>query len=407
MRRQKCKQRVVFDSPLQFETPSFLNFLIRRLVRPSFGLLALIGVMALATYLTTSTIERFNVTEPLLEYETFDADLADWKINEASFGGVIVTEGVVAVEQYSATGHVGLSREIKLAPGDKYLRLTGTVSGEDIIPGEKNWEAARIIYLELDESGNHNRRKRHELVSLDGTESEQNYSVDFALSATTKALRISIQLHKTVGRMEVSRLALHRLELSEAYKVSRFWLFSGWSVLLLLGVFLLFRSASTVASGVFMLVASAVFVLGILSPGSINSHLFTWIEETAGVSRDHIEYAAHFLGFMLFGVLLKILQARRPLLILIAVCLVVSLVSEVLQLMTLDRSFQYIDLIINFFGAIFGVILGFVTLRVGRVIHRWRYSGENALRQTEEEADDEFTEEIESVYQDNDVRQKD
>ena len=55
----------------------------------------------------------------------------------------------------------------------------------------------------------------------------------------------------------------------------------------------------------------------------------------------------------------------------------------------------------------FGVIIGFVTLRVGRAIHRWRNSAEDALCQTEEEADNEFTEEIESVHQDNDVRQKD
>ncbi len=402
---------MVFDPPLQFKTFSFLpspHSLLSAVLLWGL-LLSAVGVMAFATYVTTNTVERFKVTDALFEYQSFDDDLADWEISDAEFGGAAVADGVLAIEQYEATGSVVLSQEINLEPDDKYLRFTGAVSGEDIVPGKENWEAARVIYLELDESGKHDRRKRHELVRLKGTEDVQQYSADIALAASTVALRISMQMHKTVGKMEVSALALHRSELSADYKLSRLLLICGWSALLLWCVYLLFRAAPTVAGGAFVLFAGLVFVLGILSPGSINSRFFAWVEETAGISGEHMEYVAHFVGFMLFGLVLKLFQARRPVLVLVAVCAIVSLVSEVLQLMTLDRRLQYIDMIINFSGAVLGVMLGFVVLRIGRGISRWRFRRENARREAEDEAEDEFAkgefvDEIDSVYQDNELR---
>ena len=402
---------MVFEKPLKFKNHSIIPLPHTRLraVLLWSALLTAISVMALATYATNRTVERFIVAEKLVEYESFDSDLADWEVNEAEIGGVAVVDEVISIEQYSATGSVGLSREIALEPGEEFLRLTGSVSGEDIVPGESNWEAARIIYLELDDSGKHDRRKRHELVSLNGTEPMQEFSADIALSETTKALKIAMQMHKTTGKMEVSALALHRTELSPEYKTSRLWLVGGWCLLLLWCVYLLFRAAPTAAGGAFVLVVGLVFVLGILSPGSVNSRVFAWMEETAGISSDHMEYVAHFVGFMLFGLLLKILQPRRLFLILVAVCALVSLVSEVLQLMTLDRSLQLIDLIINFSGAVLGVIIGYLVLRIGLGIRRWRYRRENERREAEEALDDEvaeyeFAEEIDAAYQENDFR---
>jgi len=322
----------------------------------------LILLLVVATLLLSNTINRYQDSgAELLVNNNFSNELEGWK--KSKNGHVIIDSANSTIEINSENG-IGTFSVSQMLEGvikkGSYVRLSARIKTDGVGTGDKVWEAARIIFIGLDNQNQPMYYVTHALAVLNGTSSWHEFSKIFVSYSNKSKHRVEIQLVNVKGLMRVKDLSLRPVIESLTYKI--FW-YSDVVLWLFTFVWVLLphirRLFDTKQSLLVLIVLMAVLG-GVLMPVNIKhsfGQFFSWLypvlKNEAGFFR-----LGHFLIFMLLSIIVFlrekpscVVRERLELLILFA------LVTETLQLLVDGRSFKIMDIIVDISGISLALIL--------------------------------------------------
>jgi len=311
------------------------------------------------TLLVTLVFDRVTSAEVMVNETGFDDELPSWQINSSVEGAVSVQAGIVSIEQSGNRTTTGLSRLIILPAGNTEMRLTATASAHDISAGDLEWQVGRITYVQIDEAGVPDWSIPHHLMRLSGDVRSTSYSADFVVPEEVSTLKISVELAQASGKLEVSELTLVVTQPSSRFWHARLALIVAWAMAITLGSFIFYRSTRAGTARVTLLIVGLLIVVGVFSPVALIHHLTDWLQSHIPVSRPAIEFASHFVFFAVFAFVLRITRDDTPVYRLLIFCILAAATTEVMQLLTQERSPDPVDWIANVLGAVVGLVAGY------------------------------------------------
>jgi len=323
--------------------------------------IVLILLLSIATILLSKTINRYqDFGAELLVNNNFSNELEGWEKSEN--GLVIIDHANSQIELISEDGIGTLSVRQNIDGVIKkgsYVRLSAKIKTNGVGSGDKVWEAARIIFVGLDNQNQPMYYVTHALALLNGTSDWHEFSKVFVSYSNNSKHRVEIQLVNVKGLMWVKNLSLRPVIESLTYKMFWYSTVVLW-VFTLVWVLLPHTRRFFNKQSLLVLIVLMAVLGGVLMPVNIKhsfGEFFSWLypvlQNEAGFFR-----LGHFLIFMLLSITAFsrdkpscVVRERLVLLILFA------LVTEVLQLLVDGRSFKIMDIIVDISGISLALIL--------------------------------------------------
>lgn len=266
------------------------------------------------------------------------------------------------------------------------LRLQVEVRYRDVIRGDGRYADARLFLVQRDDAGRNLWHHPHNLLNASGTRDWQALNGVFALGRTTTSLRLTVSLSRSTGTLWLRGLRLYPVTETIEGTVARVVLLAAWAAYLVWVVGgLLRRSGSgwparACVALIVIILAGAMLpnaTKGLLSdgldqlrqavsaepPSSASSAARSTAPAQAsmidggGLGWSRLHEAGHLVLFgMLAAALLALPGAggvRRRVLLVLAF----AAITEVLQLLSLDRDATVVDFLVDAAGIAVALLL--------------------------------------------------
>jgi len=207
-----------------------------------------------------------------------DADLrksASWE--EISPARISHRQGMVVLRD-NGKHFVHMEQIVEKPEGAVLLRLQADLATADVVAGSHPWQQARLVLQGLNGKGK-GVPGPHQVAHLQGDNDWHAYAKVFTFAASTKRMRVVIQLPKVPGEFRVRDPLLQVVEPIPALRVLVFLLFSLWG-LFLLAVLRRYASFITSSGGRFAVVVFlAIILFGTLSTAQFRVSI---VQQVAG-----------------------------------------------------------------------------------------------------------------------------
>ena len=252
----------------------------------------------------------------------------------------------------------------EVTPGT-ILLLSADVKCNDVVAGEKPWNQARLLLLQVDEE-----KERWDLstviVSLTGTHDWKNYQGILTVSPETQNIRIIAQLSQATGSLQVSNIKLYPVRETRMFTMTRNITLSAWGVFfLLLTGSCLFNGKHSVFSRLLLVCAFISIIAGTTLPGDtknqvsdeVKAHIHTQSEPIKATILWDLSKIWHFCSFLFLGLIIRVMMAQEPLSRVIFIVFSLAAGTELAQLYIEGRTPLVADFFIDAAGGIAGMIL--------------------------------------------------
>lgn len=334
-----------------------------------------ISVTVLTTIcLTLLTIGTFNYLprhelpgRAILGNADFRAGFQGWQM--AGLVTLAETElGRAILQNYDPAKLVYLRRIVDLPPGQTSLMVRADVATSRIQRGELPWHMARIYLVQQAADGTLLWHQRHHVASLVGTTARQSFSEIFEVPGSISRVMLGIELAHATGRMDIADLQLAIVEERPLFRLAAAALVCAWALLGFRVASRLYRSIPSPAVRGWLLLAGSLLLVGVLMPSAPRQHLIDGMASSFGLGLGDPHAAAHAALFGLLAMLVRLGRPRDPLLLHLSCWLLVGAVSEVLQLLTAERTPQAGDWLVDALAATSGLAAAEVGLRLQRIL---------------------------------------
>lgn len=272
----------------------------------------------------------------LLRNADFESGLAGWNVTlpgarhgaSVSAANGILSLGVMPMD---VPRRVSLLQEFSIAGDNRLVQLSAWARTQNLVPGEKPWERARIVLAPEDAGRGLRYDVPHTLASLAGSTRWTRYTQVFRIPAENTIAAVVIQVPNATGIFEVRSLSLRAVREVPGFATWRQALMVIWCVAALWIAWPLLRVGCRRPGGQLVVGTATMILLGVLVSAPVK-YLLTpsWLlpeSEAPGPFRadllpDSVPFrfdpfplhmdaykAAHFL---LFAVLGYVLRATRP-----------------------------------------------------------------------------------------------
>ena len=364
-------------------------------------------LLCMLTVLVMNTIDGYRPDGPApLTNADFVSDLAGWSASET---GVTIQPGspaALCLENAASEDTAFLSQTIGDPRRFEALRLSVELKTEAVHPGPHPSNRARVVLASYDADGNGLWHHHHILVALAGTQDWRDYSQVFLIGSDVASLNLRLELRKAEGVFQARNLRLEPAAKTIAHRIARYVLMALWAAHLLWIALALVRTLVRRPLGAAVLVLALLILSGTLSPKQYEVALAENIvaaiapspsqtvlppdepmssrpdgstdksapdmtaqsspRAAAGQPFDAFPPGkiAHVLLFALLGLALAAFWRRSGLAALAGTLLLAAIGSEVLQLFAPGRDSALDDASLNAAGALAGMALGRVILRL-------------------------------------------
>jgi len=336
--------------------------------------LAVALALALATVGLFGLVERFEPAGP----ELLRADA--WRVSPG--GGAAERHGAAAKLTAAAGQRPTLSQLVLAPDGAGYLRLEGELRWAGVAAGERPWERARLLLVQLDEKGRARFELPHTVLQAEGDANWRAVARTFWISQRTGAVEARLQLNRVAGELEARGLALTPMRERDGFAVVRQALLLGsllawaWAALPVLA----WRLRGVVAVGLGVLI-----VAGALLPHSAKQEAQDFVGEllagprpaaapsgeparapagleAPGEAEAEVDWLtaqkiAHFAAFVLLALAAFWAQPATPAWRIVVWLAGFAAASEAMQLFAVDRTPQVRDAALNIAGVLAGAAL--------------------------------------------------
>ncbi len=329
-------------------------------------------LLALLTIVTFGYLPRYQADgRSVLDNADFRDGFRGWQVeglvtlDEAELGHAIL-------QNLEPAGEVYLRRTIQLPDGATSLRLRADVATSRVEHGREPWQTARIYLVQETADGTQLWNRPYQLVNLVGTTPRQHFEAIFDISGAMPKVILGIELPYTTGRMEVANLDLAIVDERTPFRLAATLLVCGWSLLVFRVTSGLYRSIQVPLVRHWLLGTLAVLVIGVFMPAQLRQQLIDGLATGFGLRLADPDAFGHALVFCLLALLVRIGRPRDPLLVHLSCWLLVGAATEVLQLLTPDRSPEAGDWLIAAIGTTLGLALAETGLLIRRRMQRAR-----------------------------------
>lgn len=327
-------------------------------VRRHWLLVAATLILIALTLAAFNSLERYQPTgEVLLPDPPFSTGFDGWAQN-----GQVTFEqdgpGQVMFENDDPKNQTSIRRTIDLPPGQTLALLEAIVSIEDVIAGEKMWQRARIFLAQLDQQGKPIWKEPHNLFTYEGTRPSETISKIFPIPSSIEQVWLSLELNDATGRMVISDLKLDPVEETPIFRHVSMALMVAWAVLVVFVAFKLFKSVTSIIARLALGVIFALFVVGLFIPAPLRNALIEALPfPSAGGTGIEPDMVGHGIVFAIMAFLVRVGQPGSSFQFHFGCWVLIAIVSEVLQLFTVDREPSALDFAVDVVGIVLGLTL--------------------------------------------------
>jgi len=265
----------------------------------------------------------------------------------------------------NATAITSIYQNIPEVTPGTILLLSAKVKCNDVVAGEKPWNQARLLLLQVDE-----KKERWDLstvvVSLTGTHDWKNYQGIFTVSPETRSVRIIAQLSQATGSFQVNDIKLYPVRETRMFTMTRNITLSTWGVFfLLLTGSCLFNRKHSIFLRLLLVCAFISIIVGTTFPGDtknqvsdeVKTHLHTQSEPLKATILWNLSKIWHFCSFLLLGLIIALMMTQESLGRVIFIIFSLAAGTELAQLYIEGRTPLVADFFIDAAGGIIGIIL--------------------------------------------------
>lgn len=357
---------------------SFVTKFRNSLTRPAGRLVnsaqvALVLALCAVTVTFSSMIDRYRVSgEELLVNSDFTHHLDGWR----KVGDGIVefdeTNGSMRLTSPYGRGTVAVEQLLSgVIPTGQPVVLSAMMKTDDVARGQQVWEAARIIFVGMDERGKPMYYVPHALAMRNGTADWESYSKVFISFANTSVQKLAIQLVNVKGSVSVRELSLKPAAETLTYRV--FWAVDALLWVAVVAWLLVPHIRSLVSSrwaAVIPLLLLAVLV-GVLMPVDVKHDMGGLLEPALSWlgGEPEIFRAGHFLVFTLLGIaVFWMAPSLRNALERFWLLALFALITETLQVLVDGRTFRALDILADVAGIAFGLVVSLGSILCNRPV---------------------------------------
>ncbi len=324
-----------------------------------FSLLVIAALILIAATLSAFfLLERYQpVGAVLLADPPFSEGFDGWK-QQGSVTFDPSEPGAVTLLNDNPESRTFLKRTIELPPWPVSAFLEATVSTVGVVAGEKIWQRARIYLAQLDEAGETDWTKPHNLFRLRGTKSTRTISQVFPMPASISQASLALELNNAAGRMVVSDLKLYPVEEQQLFRQVSTVLMAGWGVLVVIAAIMIFGNIPSTMIRLALGSVVGLFLVGLFMPISIHDALIDAFRvPSGGEGGIELDVVGHGAFFAIMAFLVRLGRPADAIWLHLGCWVLVAVASEVLQLFTFDREPSVADLLADGAGFVLGLTL--------------------------------------------------
>ena len=325
-------------------------------------------ILSCLTFVINSYIEKFNITAAnLINTSETETNIINGELIVIENSDVITK--IASNNTKSYTSHLYV---VDITSDRNFVNFESDIKSVSIKHGELYWEAARVTVFFLDshknliKGTNHTARhiyKDHDWFTINHT---------FIIPAEAIYAKAGVEFLNSSGLISIKNTKLRYAEESVLHQSARYILLLAWLITILLFIKTLTKGLAPYIKYIFTLVLFLI-IAGIIIPQdiklAISSHMFPQQSQYIHIdsTRHEIKFAEspmiffHFTAFTIMAFLSLVSFSRYFHQASIIINLIIlSIISEVLQILSLGRTPQTSDIIIDNFG----ILLGFITYNI-------------------------------------------
>ena len=318
-------------------------------------------ILSAVTIFLSGVIERYEDSgDELLENNNFYRQLEGWQITGVGvmMPGDNKSDMQIISEEDGET--VAIRQTIENIQGGQAVRLVSSMKTRNVEQGEEKWEAARIIFVGMNEEGNSMYNLPHILVTKNGTIDWEYFSKVFIANSNAVRHYVEIQLVKVKGAMWVKNLSLQPVK--ETFAFSLFWIVSVllWIVTTL---WLLAPYRHTIFSSklnVLIIVMLIVVLIATLAPVNLKYNameslklFLPWLDVEGWLFR-----IGHLLVYcMLSVVVFWAVKSGRQFITRFTLLVLLAMATEIIQYLVDGRTPRVSDFFIDVSGIALGLLI--------------------------------------------------
>jgi hypothetical protein len=313
-------------------------------------------------FLALATIVSHRVVE---EYQPDGPELLNnhWNTRVFANGRVDVNENQLTLFSSDSRTSVGAYHDVPLVEKGVILKLSADVKCNDVVPGEKPWNSARLMLVQSD-GENGQWHLPHVIAFLSGTHDWANYYSYFTIEPETQGIQVVAELSQSTGSLQVKNIQLYPVKQTQTFTwVKNIILFS-WGVffLSLIGSCLLMSQKTFILRA--LLISSFVsIIIGTALPGVIKKQVFDTIETQIHAESESfkavipwdLSKVGHLCFFFVLGMMLCVMMAKVSTIHVMTVILLLAGGTEIAQLYIAGRNPLVTDIFIDAAGGIVGI----------------------------------------------------
>ncbi|MBU1341546.1 MAG: VanZ family protein [Proteobacteria bacterium] len=323
-------------------------------------------LLAVVTVACHTYVDRYKKSGPEMLTD-------NWKVYAPLNNKAEIKENSLFLVSLDENKSVKIQQEVEVFEQGSILQLSADMKSENILPGKKPWNLARLLLVQND--GQKDRWNfQHQVASLTGTREWDAYSQTFTIGLETKKIRVAAELGRCSGTFQLKNIRLYPVSQTLAYT----WVKK--SILALWGIFAVFLLGSCFLQGgrqlilqVMLVLAFVAIIVGTTMPADmklqVSNQIETQFHATSNVLEDQIPWdlskVGHFCFFAVFGLVLSLLLRQKPVLVVMIHLLLLAGGTELAQFFIDGRTPLFWDFGIDAAGGLLGIILHRVPIKPG------------------------------------------
>lgn len=350
--------------------------------------LVVLIILCLATFAIFSQLDRYsmvsgNLSNPLLF--TYQSDMNFIPANELpSEYSISLYSNQVSV--------VSAVQDIDVPPLAEYIKVSATITTENVSVGKNYWDGARLIFVDVDDKGNPYYHGPHLAGVVNGNVKNFRVSRVFRNNDTHSMHRIILELHNVMGKVTFSDIEVFAMNMSNNFLLMRITVGALWVVCI--GLYIFSSVNRITRKGVMVSALFVMIALGALIPGDIKTQMnqsassiiclldfcnffyvgqyselvkYGFIFETGAIN---VFKFGHIFLFTLMSFILMWATDNGKCVKTLLFVLLIAAATEILQMMFITRTPSLHDMYIDVMGILIGLIL---SMLINRVVRRKKH----------------------------------
>ena len=306
--------------------------------------------LAAGTVLCHAFLERYEKSGPEMLTGT-------WQFTAPRSCKVQIKKTKLSLFSPALDKSVNIHQDIHFFRRGATLKLSADMKYENIRPGQKPWNRARLLLVQYD--GHKDRWDLSHLVaSFTGTRGWESFHKFFTIGPETRKIKVTAQLSQCSGSFQLKNIRLYPVAQTQIFTWVKKIILSLWGFF---AIFLLgscfYCGRKTMGLQAMLVIAFIAIIIGTTIPGDLRAQVLNEVKTQIHILPWDLSKVGHFCFFTVFGLILCLLLNLEPAIVVMINILLLAGGTEIAQLYIDGRTPLFWDFVIDAAGGFSGIII--------------------------------------------------